>query len=514
MLFHYLLIRKRLNKLNSNVILDSFNRINVAMNTIVNIKKIDLQLDNQQLLIIENLSLTQGNSLLICGDNASGKSLLGQLIKGPLNFPIKGTVDIIRPENIELVSFTTENDILSVDRDNDDSEHIEGGIDWGRNAGEIIGNSDLASTVIKMLNIEHLIDRPFKVLSTGQVRKVLLAKAIAAQPQLLILDEPYAGLDITSQKLLTQTLNRLIEQGQSLIIIDFYHLELPKNLHQLLLLSQGKVTIHGDQKQVLNSDIWKRHNTINIKLPHHLPDCHHYDHLAPKQAFAVLSDVRVKYENNLIFENLNWQFLPGQHWRFVGPNGCGKSTLLSLINGDNPKAYGQDITLFGRKRGSGETIWDIKRHYGLVSAQFHRDYRASTNVLETIVSGFFDSIGLYDAPTKTQTEVAHQWLDLLELTPLAKQPFSQLSYGEQRLVLIARAVVKLPLILILDEPCLGLDNHHRAQVLALIDYITRHSGTHVLFVSHDSRDQLNCLTHQLEFIATNDGFKIKQHTLT
>jgi len=491
------------------------------MNSIVDIKNIKLTSNtnapsNDLLLSIDNIALPEGESMLICGDNASGKSLLGQIMadQACVSLTAHDVIVLKCPKNVELVSFDVEDTILAIDRNNDDSEHIEGGIDWGRSAGEIIGQHDLALQAIELLAIESLINKPFKILSTGQVRKVLLAKAIAAKPNLLILDEPYAGLDIASQQHLTSTINQLIAQGQSIIIIDFYHNDLPKSIHNILLLSQGKVAAFDKCAAVLSSQAWKNHTAISVTLPHHLPDCHHYDDLDLTQPLITLNDVRVAYDDNVVFDEFSWQMRAKQHWRLAGPNGCGKSTLLSLINGDNPKAYGQDITLFGRKRGSGETIWDIKKHYGLVSAQFHRDYRASTSVLGAIISGFFDTIGLYDTPTDSHIEIAHQWLALLDLTPLAKQPFSQLSYGEQRLVLIARAVVKLPLILILDEPCLGLDNHHRMQILSLIDYITRHSNTHILFVSHDSRDQLSCLTHQLDFIESDSGFKIKQRSLS
>ncbi len=485
------------------------------MTITVDIKHVSVHLDNGPTLLLNNIQLNQGESLLICGDNASGKTFLGELIsnQSSIQSGIGDQVDITRPKHIELVSFDVEETILADDRYNDDSEDIEGGIDWGRSAGDIIGNNDNAKETIALLGIADLIDKPFKILSTGQVRKVLLAKAIAAKPQLLILDEPYAGLDIASQQHLTNTLTQLMNQGSSIIIIDFFHQELPQTIDNILLLDQGSVAIFDKQDKVFSSDIWQQHNTVTITLPHHLPDCHQYQHLDLTKPFAALSNVKVSYNDNIIFDNFSWSFSPKQHWRLSGPNGCGKSTLLSLINGDNPKAYGQDITLFGRKRGSGETVWDIKKHYGLVSAQFHRDYRAGGSVLSVILSGFFDTIGLYDNPTETQIEIAHQWLELLDLTLLAKQPFSQLSYGEQRLVLIARAVVKLPLILILDEPCLGLDNQHRKQILALIDYITRHSNTHILFVSHDSRDQLSCLTHQLTFKPSDEGFIIEQGEL-
>lgn len=467
--------------------------------------------NNQLLLQVEQLELAANQSMLICGDNASGKSLLAQIISGDIK-PESGQV--VTPENIASVSFALENNMLAEDRHNDDSENIDGGIDWGRSAREMIGGGAMFEQTIELLQIEPLLDKPFKILSTGETRKILLAQALIKQPELLILDEPYAGLDIGSQRHLTAVLEQLISQGTSIVLIDFYHDELPKNIDNIVLMQAGKVILYDQKDRVLTSPVWQQANKHKITLPHHLPDCYDYQHLTGDKPFIEIKELSIQYQDNKVFSGLNWSFKPGQHWRLSGPNGCGKSTLLGLINGDNPKAYGQDITLFGIKRGSGETVWDIKRHYGLVSAQFHRDYRASCSVLGVVISGFFDSIGLYETPSEQQIAIAKQWLTLLAIECADNTPFSKLSYGEQRLVLIARAVVKLPLILILDEPCLGLDNHNRAQVLALIDYITRHSNTHILFVSHDARDQLACLTHQLSFNAVGDNYQISQSPLT
>ena len=480
------------------------------MTPLLEINNLTFEVDKQQQLNIEKLTLEPGQSMLFCGDNASGKSLLAQIIAGEI-CATKG--DIKRPDNIALVGFSVEDEILAIDRYLDDSEFIEGGIDWGRSAQDLIGQGKLAQQVIAMLDIEDLVDKPFKVLSTGQTRKVLLAHALVKEPQLLILDEPYAGLDIASQKHLTNTLNTLIHNGLSIIIVDFYHADLPQALSHYVLMEQGEVRLQGPRNDIINDPIWHAANQHKVTLPHHLPDCHDYQHLDEKTPLVTINDLSISYEDNQVFHDFSWQFKQGQHWRLAGPNGCGKSTLLSLINGDNPKAYGKDITLFGVKRGSGETVWDIKKHYGVVGAQLHRDYRASTSVLGAVLSGFFDTIGLYDQPSETQIAIAKEWLGLLELSEQANKPFSQLSYGEQRLVLIARAVIKLPLILVLDEPCLGLDNHHRAQILALVDYITRHSTTHILFVSHDRRDELSCLTHLLDFVANGDSYIIEQREL-
>ena len=450
---------------------------------------------NSHTLTIDYYELPPGESLLVCGRNGSGKSLLAGILTGEI-MPDQGIVDL--PPRVGFLGFALEDQILEQDREMDRSEEMEGGIDWGRTAGEIIGHGPNRTAAIDLSGIKNLLDKPFKILSTGEIRKVLMARALASDPDLFVLDAPYAGLDIQSRGQLTHIINTIIGQGTAVILVDFYHPDLPRAIENMIYLEKGKIALEGKRDAVVDSQEWADLNRHDISLPHHLPDCFTYDHLDPHLPFVQAKDISVSFNDKPVFSNLNWTFNPGENWHILGPNGCGKSTLLKLISGDSTKAYGQDLTLFGIKRGSGESIWDIKRHYGLVGAELHRDYRAGATLLGVVISGFFDTIGLYDTPTATQIAVAKQWIRLLDLGGKEQKYFSTLSYGEQRLVLIARAVVKLPLILILDEPCQGLDNINRTRVLALIDYISANSTTHILFVSHDPRDHLECLTHQLQ----------------
>ncbi len=450
---------------------------------------------NSHTLTIEYYELLPGESLLVCGRNGSGKSLLAGILTGEI-MPDQGIVDL--PPRVGFIGFALEDQILEQDRKMDRSEDMEGGIDWGRTAGEIIGHGVNRAAAIDLSGIENLLEKPFKILSTGEIRKVLMARALASDPDLLVLDAPYAGLDIESRGQLTHIINTIIGQGTDVILVDFYHPDLPRAIENMIYLEKGKIVLEGRRDAVVNSQEWADLNRHDIRLPHHLPDCFAYDHLNPHLPFVQAKNISVSFNDKPVFTNLNWIFNPGENWHILGPNGCGKSTLLKLISGDSTKAYGQDLTLFGIKRGSGESIWDIKRHYGIVGAELHRDYRVSAPLLGVVISGFFDTIGLYDTPTATQITVAKQWIRLLDLGEKEQTYFSTLSYGEQRLALIARAVVKLPLILILDEPCQGLDNINRARVLRLIDYISTNSNTHILFVSHDPRDHLECLTHQLK----------------
>ena len=457
---------------------------------------------NESSLSIEQLSLEKGESLLVLGDNASGKSVLAQILAGQIT-NYQGSVTLT--EKFTTLSFELEAQTLAQDRLNDRSDYMDGAVDNGRTAREIVIDdnpflqSDLDG-IVALLAIEKLLEKPFKILSTGETRKVLMARALMLKPQVMLLDEPYAGLDIGSQAHLSSVLNSLVAQGVSIILFDFYHQSLPSSIENLVYMQKGKIVLSGKRKDVIATEQWQQLNESHYSLPHHLPDCLTYDSLGKNKTLVSVNNVSVSFEQKPIFNALNWQFELGQHWRIIGPNGCGKSTLLAMISGDSAKAYGKDIHLFGVKRGSGESIWDIKRHYGLVSAQLHRDYRVSTTLIKVVLSGFYDSIGLYDSPSRQQVIIARQWLVLLGLEQHENTYFNQLSYGEQRLVLIARAVVKLPMILILDEPCQGLDNHNREKVLALMDYIAANSKTHLVFVSHDLRDQLKCITHELEFV--------------
>jgi len=469
----------------------------------LSIEQLHFELSNQSSLSIAELFLKQGESLLVLGDNASGKSVLAQILAGEIT-DYQGSV--VLTEKFTSLSFELEAETLAQDRLNDRSDFMEEGVDNGRTALEVIIDDNAflqgdLDEIISLLAIEKLLIKPFKILSTGETRKVLMARALLLKPQVMLLDEPYAGLDIGSQAHLSNVLNSLVEKGISIILFDFYHQSLPNSIENLVYMKNGKIVLSGKRSEIIATEQWQQLNENHYSLPHHLPDCLQYDHLEKNTPLVAVNNVSVSFDQKPIFTALNWQFEQGQHWRVMGPNGCGKSTLLAMISGDSPKAYGKDIHLFGIKRGSGESIWDIKRHYGLVSAQLHRDYRVSTTLIQVVLSGFYDSIGLYDSPSRYQVIIARQWLVLLGLEQHENTYFNQLSYGEQRLVLIARAVVKLPMILILDEPCQGLDNHNRDKVLALMDYIAANSRTHLLFVSHDIRDQLKCITHELEFVA-------------
>jgi molybdate transport system ATP-binding protein len=219
-----------------------------------------------------------------------------------------------------------------------------------------------------------------------------------------------------------------------------------------------------------------------------------------------LRQVSVRYGETVALDRVSWTMRQGEHWGLLGPNGSGKSTLLELIHGDNLQAYANEVWLFGRRRGArageaGESLWEIRDRLGFVSARQQTGYRRSLPVLEAVASGFFDSIGLYRRPSQAQLASSERWIDRLGLAEIAARPLLQLSYGQRRLVLIARAMVKEPELLILDEPCAGLDPENRRIVLGLIDRIGGQTDTSLLYVSHRQDELPRCLTHRLRLRA-------------
>jgi molybdate transport system ATP-binding protein len=189
----------------------------------------------------------------------------------------------------------------------------------------------------------------------------------------------------------------------------------------------------------------------------------------------------------------------GENWVILGPNGSGKTTLLDVISGDNTQAYANEVYLFGRRRGSGESIWDIKERIGIISAEFQIRYRKPITAFGTVLSGFFDSVGLYRNATLMQRDNAERWMEILGIADLADRKFNRLSYGQQRMVLLARSMVKMPMVLILDEPYQGLDRANRRRILDAIDVIGNRSGTHIIYVTHYPDELPVCMTHMLRF---------------
>ena len=211
-----------------------------------------------------------------------------------------------------------------------------------------------------------------------------------------------------------------------------------------------------------------------------------------------MEKVQIKYGTKTILSDFSWEVKSGERWAIKGPNGAGKSTLISLITADNPQAYSQNITLFDRKRGTGESIWDIKRKIGYLSPELHLYFKEGGSCFSVVASGLFDTLGLFKRLSDEQTAQVNQWMQVMGITHLAERSFLQISGGEQRMVLITRALVKNPALLILDEPCQGLDRVQTEYLKSVLDYLAENSEMTLLYVSHYDRDIPSCVNQVLE----------------
>lgn len=464
-------------------------------------------LSDTKILTIEALTLNAGESWAFVGTNGSSKSSLARALAGELT--------LLRGERrcnfsrIALLSFERLQQLVSDEWQRNNTDMVgPDEDDTGRTAGEIIQaevkDDALARRLAERFGITHLFDRRFKYLSTGETRKTLLCQALMSQPALLVLDEPFDGLDVASRKQLAQMLADLNQQGYTLLLVINRFDDIPDFVDHVGIVADCTLVEVGTRQALLQQALVAQLAHSEKRDGLHLPEADEQtvgQTLTKTVPPVVLRNVTVSYGDRPVLHNLSWTIHPGDHWHIIGPNGAGKSTLLSLITGDHPQGYSNDLTLFGVRRGSGETIWEIKKHIGYVSSSLHLDYRVSTTARQVILSGYFDSIGIYQSVSDRQRMLVQAWLALLGLDDRqADAPFHQLSWGQQRLALIVRALVKHPTLLILDEPLEGLDPLNRQLVRRFIDVMMREGDTQLLFVSHYAEDAPACITHRLTFV--------------
>lgn len=449
---------------------------------------------------------------VFCAEGDIG-SLLGNLLTGERvcdSGQLCGSLG-----HVAQVSLSEQQKLLEQELADDDSDFLDE-MDPGHTVLELLlavdGDQQTASQLMASLDLVHLKDCGFKLLSTGETRRLMLARALASHPDFLILQEPFAGLDAAHRQALAGYLEGLIESLPMMVILS-READMPTWVDNIALFHQGCLV------ELLPKQDWDNHPLITHLKAQSKQESeailalvrHHRHQPQLESPIFRINQGRVAYQNKTIFSGLDWQIEPGEHWQIRGPNGSGKSTLLGLITGDHPQCYSNDIHIFGRKRGSGETIWDIKQQMGMVSSALHLQYRVSCNALEVILSGFYDSIGLYQRPTHQQVKTAKEWLALLHLTPYAKLGFRQLEYGQQRLLLIARALVKQPALLILDEPYQGLDYLGRRLVKNALEFIAQENLSQLLYVSHYQEDNLPSISNTLELVkgANQAGYQAK-----
>ena len=452
----------------------------------------------------------------VIGPNGAGKSTLIKALAGEL--PIVrgravyhfleelGLTDSVPDGQVARVAFDTEMAFHSAKAGFDSFSSEQDGevtvaetILWESSTRERAEEGKLRE-IAQKLGMEHLLGRASHVLSNGEAKKVLLARALLRSPSLLILDEPFEGLDERAKMELKELIDSLMTGPMRVILVTHRFGEISPKVSHVLCVKNCRVLMQGSTEEILQpekiSEIFgeggpkEQGKGFYFKAPKEMQP------FVP-QELITMKNTTVRYGGQVVLDHIDWTVRRGENWAVLGPNGAGKSKLLDLITGDNVQGYANDIHLFGRKKGSGETIWEIKEKLSMVSAEFQMRYQKRIPAYDVICSGFFDSIGLYQDCTEEQHRAVREWIGLLGMEDLARKRFDHLSHGQQRLILLARAMVKSPLLMILDEPCDGLDYANRRNVLEFIEFIGSQTATDLIYVTHHKDELPPCITHAL-----------------
>ena len=466
-----------------------------------------------------NFTLYDDEHLAIVGPNGGGKSMFVDMLVGrhPA-FPDNICYDF-RPNMRELVSnnikYITFRDTYG--GDNDRTYFLQQR--W--NQMEIDAETPTAGSVLEeafilagedtterrlmqkqiydMFQMNYLLDKYIILLSSGELRKVKLASALFSQPRVLVLDNPFIGLDADTREMLKQILATIASmEGNTirLMLVLSKIDEIPEFITHVVEICNMRVMEKVSRARYINKVYFPDH-VLSTEKEQAILNLPASDKDYQSDIVLQLNNISVRYGDRTILKDLSWTVRNGEHWALSGQNGAGKSTLLSLICADNPQAYACDITLFGKERGSGESIWDIKKHIGYVSPEMHRAYQRPIPAIRVVASGLLDSVGLYIKPTEDDLQKCKFWMDIFDVGDKADVSLLEMSSGEQRLVLLARAFVKDPELLILDEPLHGLDNRNRRLVKDVIEAFCQRDNKTLIMVTHYKEEWPACIDNSL-----------------
>ena len=461
-----------------------------------------------------NFCLEEGEHIAIIGRNGAGKSMFVDMITGrhPA-FPDMVKYAFDEPyNNLKHISFRD-----TYGGDNDRTYFLQQR--WNQmeideetptvgskleEAFQLAGQETaerriLQRHIYELFHLEPLLDKYIILLSSGELRKYKLAASLFSNPKVLIMENPFIGLDAETRDQLKELLGMLArEQGLQIILVLAKTDEIPDFITHIVEMKGMKVMpkySRSEEWRVRSEitsapDVFRKRSSLQTILTPRSP-------LPTPREIIRFNNVSIRYGERTILKDLDWTVKQGEHWALSGDNGSGKSTLLSLVCADNPQSYACDISLFGHKRGSGESIWDIKRHIGYVSPEMHRSYKQNIPAIQIVASGMKDTIGLYSRPNEAEKEQCRKWMNVIGIGHLEERRFLEMSSGEQRLVLLARAFVKEPDLLILDEPLHGLDDYNRRMVKDIVDEYCENPAITLIYVTHYQEELPRCIDHSL-----------------
>jgi len=457
---------------------------------------------NNGTTIFTNLSfsINQGEQWALVGKSGSGKTLLLEAIAGKRM--ITGG-EVTRPENIVLVTpkpkfknLSNTSDFYYQQRfnsiDSEDAQTVRNYLALAHATGENAFWS--LDNVVSRLKLNHLINKEVIKLSNGETRRLLFAEALLKNPSLLLLDSPLVGLDVHSRADFNGLLKEIIASGIHVVITANAE-ELPDGITHVATLEDCRIASQHTLAEFENNPkVSDSGRSIDKALLQKLLS---QKPVAEFENIISMKNVLIHYGDKTILDHINWTVKQGERWALSGHNGAGKSTLLSLVNGDNPQAYANDIVLFDRQRGSGESIWEIKKKIGFVSPELFQYFPADSSCSDVIESGLYDTMGLFRKPLPANRELIANWMVLLSIAAHGKTLFRNVSDSVQRLCLLARALIKNPPLLIFDEPTQGMDARQRENFKCLTNSICESSNVTLIYVSHYAEDIPDCVTKRL-----------------
>lgn len=472
------------------------------MDFLIKLKSDYLRYREAKILNPHRVTIPRGVTAIM-GSNGAGKTMLGNIIEKGWNFctnAIEGCRERLKIKKIEFADIHS----LAGFKVEYYQQRFESMMnDEVPTVAEIFHdriNTSRWQELAAQLLLNDIATKRINFLSSGETRKLLIVNLLFDLPDVLILDNPYIGLDAASRAVLDETISSIVNQGVSVIMLLCNPVDLPSFTDCVIPIHDMEI-----QEPVLRQGIeigqfrlkfdYLFDYTINLdRLP--LRPEREYD-AADTDVVLSLNHCKVKYGSRTIIEDVSWTIRNGECWALFGPNGSGKSTLLSLVHADNPQGYSNDITLFDRRRGSGESIWEIKRRIGYISPEMHLYFNGSGDIKTIVAQGLNDTVGLFCQVKPEQMERAMHWLRILHIEHLADRRFNSLSAGEQRLVLLARTFIKHPQLLILDEPLHGLDAARKRSIRGIINHLVARDGITLIYVTHYLPEVPECVTHTM-----------------
>ncbi|XOV91266.1 MAG: ATP-binding cassette domain-containing protein [Bacteroidota bacterium] len=481
------------------------------------LKNVSIRRYSQTLLENINWAIAQGEHWALVGPSGSGKTTLLHALRtmayvsnGEVHYPMleslvtkyqhsdpyfsfKDLIAIVSAKyNFRDLTGTSTNMYYQQRYNSLDSESVETVKDHLEKLrpfeGEGYWNFD---RVVERLRLKALMDKTLIKLSNGEAKRLLIASELIKNPVLLLMDNPLAGLDPDTRKDMNRIIHEIGESGINTVMVTSRH-EIPDLITHVASIWEGKVQV-GTKREFDNHEFVREvSKSLDEKALIRLLARKHQ----PFELVVKMNKVSVSYGENLILDQVDWEVKQKERWLVKGHNGAGKSTLLSLITADNPQSYSKDIILFDKKRGTGESIWDIKKKIGMVSAELFQYFPSHSTCLKVVESGFYDTMGLFK-PSQPENAQAMEWLEVLQIANQANTLFRNLPESMQRLALLARALVKDPPLLILDEPGQGLDLDQQYFFKELIEAVCNLSDITIIYVSHFQEEIPECFTHQL-----------------